>query len=262
MRRSCVYLVYVLVLIGQSAWSDNEGSLPRVPPDKRGSLDCHQVGSAFQPFDLSQNRFIGKFGFGFRYENQCENAVYVARKVNSVAVCNWNGRNFQPYGVLNNNAVGKRDFGFFDSDMCNYSVERSANGLLCNTSGGGWTPYEIESSLPVAKANGDQHYGFLEIEDCFQEIRLVNENSLCSWNGRNWQPYYIGAKRLIGIQDFGFRQIEDCRMSVRLARNGLVCNWNGNGLQLYRVEDNAPVGPTTHSTVFNCYSEADSYLRK
>lgn len=224
------------------------------PPDHPANLVCRTNGDSFQPYDLDRSRAIGLPGYGYRYPNECEEAVRASRFSHQPVVCNWNGYSFQPYSVSSNRALGFPRTGFRFSNECNQSVMRGANGLVCNFNGSGWTPYQVENGRPAAKAVGGTHFGFARLAECFDEVRLVKNDVLCSWTGVNWQPYFIPLERPVGIPDYGFRALNDCRHSVRLSRRGLVCNWNGHGFAPYYAHSNVQVGHHAFATVESCYA--------
>lgn len=225
------------------------------PPSEGANLVCAANNNgSYQPYDVDRQRLVGRNGFGYRFSNECQAAVDITRRATYPIVCNWNGYSFQPYFVPENLAIGKLNHGFALPYECNQNVLSSQNGLICNFSGGGWTPYQIHNGRPAAKSVGQTHYGFNALNACQDEIRSFKDGLLCSWNGYSWQPFFVPNETVVGEFNYGFGNIFDCRRTVQMSNRGVVCSWNGRGFRPYRARTNEPIGHVAYTTLRDCYS--------
>lgn len=81
--------------------------------------------------------------------------------------CFWNSQNWQPYVRLcagPDHWVGRAGYGFADANTCVYSVRHSRRGAVCNWTGAGFTPYDIDTNVEV------NLYSYATIDACYASI--------------------------------------------------------------------------------------------
>lgn len=81
-----------------------------------------------------------------------------------VVDCRFNSQNWQPYYKPYGRFIGRPNFGFQDANTCVYDVQQSVSGSICNWTGNGFTPYDMESNIEV-------NYGvYGTIEACYASV--------------------------------------------------------------------------------------------
>ena len=83
----------------------------------------------------------------------------------SVVDCRWNSVNWQPYYRPDGHFVGRANYGFVDSNTCVAAVQMSRANAICNWTGNGFTPYDIETNVEVVYAS------FPSLQICYDQIR-------------------------------------------------------------------------------------------
>lgn len=208
----------------------------RPRPDRGGdAVICRWNGTNTQPYNRSQNQFIGRTGYGFNYAEDCEGHLLRVQKVSRSLVCNWNGRAYSPYKISDGAMLGRDGFGFSQVTTCEDAIAKSVNGLICNWNGAGFSPYLLDN--PSTNV-GRPHFGFKEYESCNDNIAAAAGGVLCQWNGNNYQPYKISTNEGLGLPGYGYNQLSACQGSISTAPRGFVCNWTGGGYAKYSVRTN------------------------
>ncbi len=78
--------------------------------------------------------------------------------------CRFNNTNWQPFYRCTNHWVGRPGFGFQDANTCVAAVQMSRSNVICNWSGRGFTPYDIESNREFVLT------GYPSLQACYAAV--------------------------------------------------------------------------------------------
>lgn len=90
--------------VGRFEVTNDQPGANNPPPPPQGrhdidDLDCRWNSVNWQPWYRPAGHYIGRPGFGFQTQNDCENDIQMVRRH---AVCNWTGSGFTPYDIESN----------------------------------------------------------------------------------------------------------------------------------------------------------------
>jgi hypothetical protein len=81
-----------------------------------------------------------------------------------VVDCRWNSVNWQPFYKPDGHFIGRAGFGFQDTYTCVSAVQMATKHAVCNWTGNGFTPYDIESNLELANV------AYPTLQMCYDQV--------------------------------------------------------------------------------------------
>lgn len=219
-----------------------------LPASSSAQVICRWNGKNNQPFNVSNNIFLGKVGYGFADMETCQDSVQKIGASGGFAVCSWSGENWTIYRTSDGLQIGRIDFGYRYIEECHKAIADASNGLLCNWNGSGFSSYVISGISNVGKYG----YGLAEYSICADNNKSAHQGLLCQWNGSNYQPYVISTNESIGRIDFGYEHLGACQKALQTVGAGFVCNWDGEGYTRYSLKNSQGVAGRNFKTLEGC----------
>ncbi len=87
------------------------------------------------------------------------------RPAYQVVDCRWNSVNWQPFYKPDGHFIGRAGFGFVDTNTCVLTVQMATKRAVCNWTGNGFTPYDIESNIELV------YVSYQSLQMCYDQIR-------------------------------------------------------------------------------------------